>query len=182
MNLTADQFDALFDKFRRSVYRLEALPAYDVGEEDEDLAAWRAGQALPERSIRTSPWLARIASSTLNDSKEWTRVRVLDDPLTEYERFELGAYVESQACGDQMRIALRRDVGEVGPDFWLFDAETASAPGALAVVMLYDDRGRWRGSEKVTDRGRLRELTAVRARVDAVSVPLNEYLAGAACR
>lgn len=181
MKITADEFDALFDEFRRSVYRLEALPAYDIGEEDEDLAAWRAGRPLPERSVRTSPWLARIAFSTLEGGKEWARTRVLDEPLTEYERFELVAYVESQACGDQMRIALRSDVGDVGPDFWLFDAETASAPGALAVVMLYDELGCWVGSEKVTDQVRIAQMVAVRARVDAASVPLNDYLAGVAC-
>lgn len=182
MRLTAEGFDAVFDTFRHSVFRLEALPAYDVGEEDEDLDAWRAGRSLPERSVRTSAWLARIALSTLCDGKAWSRTRVLDDPLTEYEQFELGAYVESQACGDEMRIALRRDVGDVGPDFWLFDAETPSAPGAFAVVMVYDDHGRWLGSEKVTDRGQLSQFAGVRDRVNAASVPLNEYLAGATCR
>jgi hypothetical protein len=180
VNLTADQFDELFDDFRHSVYRLEALPAYDVGEEDEDFAAWRDGRALPERSIRTSPWLARIAWGTLRLDKQWSRTRVVDDPPTEYERFEFGAYVESQACGDRMRIALRRDVGDVGPDFWLFEQDSSTRT-PYAVVMAYDERGCWLGSEKVTDGARVAELIAVRARVDAVSIPLNEYLAGVPC-
>jgi hypothetical protein len=37
-------------------------------------------------------------------------VSVLDDPLTEYQRFSLLAYVESQAAGDRMLVIQRRDV------------------------------------------------------------------------
>lgn len=174
--ITADEFDAHFDSFRANAYRLEALPAYDVGgQEAERIAAFQEGRARPERSVRTSPWLARIALSTIADGKSWDRTRILDEPLTDYERYELGSYVESQACGDRTRIAMRADVGDVGPDFWLFDVDT---PHVLALVMHYDPTGQWLGAEKVADRARVADLVAVRARVDAASVPLNDYLAG----
>ena len=52
---------ACFDLFERSAFRLETLPVYAVAAEDERLRAFRLGLPRPERSVRTSPWLARIA-------------------------------------------------------------------------------------------------------------------------
>jgi hypothetical protein len=174
--ITADEFDALFDSFRSTVFRLEALPAYNVGgDEAARLQAFRDGAPLPERSVRTSPWLARIATSTVCDGKRWARTRVVDDPPTEYQEFQLrNGYLESQAAGDEMRIARRGNVGDVGEDFWLFDAGT---PHAFAVVMHYDDDGHWLGADKVTDSERLAELDDIRRRVNEHAVPLNVYLA-----
>jgi hypothetical protein len=99
----------------------------------------------------------------------------VSEPLTDYERWEIGTYVEGQAVGERVRIAQRRDVGEVGPDFWLFDADLADP---VAVVMDYDAEGRWLGAEKVTAHGAIADLIAVRDRVDAAAVSLNEFLAG----
>jgi hypothetical protein len=176
--ISGDEFDALFDSFHATVFRLEALPAYDVGgDEAARLAAFREGTPLPERSVRTSPWLARIAVTTVRDRKSWTRVRVVDEPPTDYQRFQLAnGYVESQAAGDQVYIVRRTAVGDVGPDFWLFDGGT---PNALGVVMRYDGEGRWLGAEKVTDPARLAALDDARGVVEAAAVPLNVYRAEA---
>lgn len=175
--ITAEKFDALFDSFRATVYRLETLPAYDVGgAEAARIAAWRAGQARPEQSVRTQPWLARIAMSTLVDGKRWARTRILDDPLTEYQRFQLDSMREAQVVGTEMRVAHRSDVGDgTGPDFWLFDA---GLDEEHAVVMHYDEVGHWLGADLTTDPSVLTELAERRAAADAVSVPLNEFLAG----
>ncbi len=119
--MTSEEFNALFDAFHTTVFRLEGLPDYAVGGFDaERLAAFRDGKPMPERSVRTSPWLARIAVTTVN-RKAWERVRVVDEPLTEYQRYELLAYQESQAAGEQIRVLTRSEAGEWGSDFWLFD-------------------------------------------------------------
>lgn len=55
----------------------------------------------------------------------------------------------------------------------MFDA---GSPAAHAVVMHCDKDGHWLGAEKITDPGHLAELVAVRDRVDAAAVTLNEYL------
>nr|WP_232660763.1 DUF6879 family protein [Pseudonocardia sp. TRM90224] len=109
------------------------------------------------------------------DGKRWARTRVVSDPLTDYERWELGTYIEGQTVSERIRIALRRDVEEVGPDFRLFDAGQADA---VAVVMEYDAERRWLGAEKATAHDAVAELLALRDRVDAATVSLNEFLAG----
>ncbi len=174
--MTSSDFDGLFDRFHSSAVRLEARPAYAVGGAEADrIRAWKAGRPRPERSVRTSPWLARIAVSTVIDGKSWRRVRVLDDPLTEYQRYQLDSYVESQAAGEQIRVARRATVGDVEADVWVFDADR---PDAFAAVMSYDTDGRWLGFEVVDDPGDVAAYVARVSAVEQLTVPLNEFLAG----
>lgn len=172
--MTPEDFDALFDSFESTVVRLETLPAYSVGgAEAERLRAFREGKPRPERSVRTDPWLARIALTTIAE-KQWSRVRVVDSPPTEYQRYQFASYRESQAVGETVSMVERRAAGYDGPDFWLFDAGT---PRAHAVVMRYDVEGRWKGADLVADHMEVVHLErAVRAVCDRAE-PLNVYLA-----
>lgn len=173
--LTAAKFDALFDGFATSVARLEALPAYAVGGAEADrLRAFRDGLPRPLRSVRTDPWLARIAVSTITNGKSWTRVRVVDEPMTDYQRYQLQSYRESQAVGEQVRIVPRSGAGEVGTDFWLFD-EYGERP--LAVLMHYNADGSLDRRELVDRPNRVAELAARMHRIDDRAVSLNEFLA-----
>ncbi|MBV9140310.1 MAG: hypothetical protein JO115_05245 [Pseudonocardiales bacterium] len=149
--MTPDDFNAAFDKFKVSAFRLECLQTYAVSDENPRLRAFREGLPRPERSVRTSPWLRRIAATTI-DGKAWTRVRLVRHPLTEYTRYELIGFAESQTAGEQIRIVdLNRhpELSDLGPDFWLFDA---GQPGELAIVMRYE-AGSVLGYEYTTDIG-----------------------------
>ena len=171
-----DEFDSYFDRFTQDVFRLENLQHYAISEEDERLRAFRQSTARPERSVRTESWLARIAVTTVA-GKSWHRIHVVDHPLSEYLRYELVGYVESQAAGEQIGIADRaadESLSGLGEDFWLFDAEL---PDAYAVLMHYDEGGRFVGFEHsvepvVLDRCRRDRDIALR-----YSVGLNSYLA-----
>ena len=67
---------ACFDLFERTADRLETLPAYAVGgSEEERLRAFRLGLPRPERSVRTSPWLARVARTTATGGTACDRSR-----------------------------------------------------------------------------------------------------------
>ena len=158
---------ACFDLFDVSAVRIETLPAYDVPAEAEVLRAFARGLPLPERSARTSPWLARIERTTAA-GKTWSRVRVVGRPLTAYERFQLGyGYPPSAAAGEVIRIADRTEHPELaalGGDFWLFDGDTA-AP--FAALMTYEPGGAYVGSEVTGDPGviaRCRQQAALAAR------------------
>lgn len=160
-----------FKNFRGPAFRLETLPAYDVPEEADELEAYRAGRPLSERSVRTTPWLAQMAATT-GEGKEWQRLRLIGAEPTLYEAWEVGRYVESQACGEQVRLLDRANHPElVGRDFWLFDAGT---PSAVAYLMRYDEHGGFHGADQAPV-AQLAELTAV---VDLwrSAIALNDYL------
>jgi hypothetical protein len=177
--MTSEEFEACFDRFRLTVFRLEGLPTYDVPEEVERIAAWRAGRARPERSVRTSPWLSRIATTTAA-GKSWRRLRLVEFPLADYIRYELGSYVESQACGEEIRIAERPSQLAGQPDFWLFDGDE---PDTYAAAMHYDERGRFLGAELVTDdQEGLAKMREARDMAWAAGTPLNEFLVSAAAQ
>ncbi len=176
-DLDGPAFNALFDSFRFTVARLETLPAYAVGgAEARRLEAQREGRARPERSVRTDPWLARIAVSTVVGGKSWRRVRVFDDPPTDYQRQQIESYREAQAVGDEVVIAIRAEVGETGLDVWVFDS---GCPDGHAVVMHYRPDGAVERRELVTDPARVVGFAAEVERVAAHAVTLNEWLARA---
>lgn len=77
-----------------SAFGLETLRACAVPGEEDRLRAFRLGLPRPERPVRTSRWLRRIAATTAA-GKSWHRVRVLDRPLSEDERYRLLGYQEA---------------------------------------------------------------------------------------
>jgi hypothetical protein len=173
--VTEEEFAALFDTFQHTAFRLEALQTYDAPAEADAVRAFREGLPRPERSVRTSPWLRRVAVSTAQ-GKQWSRVRVVAYPLTEYTRYELVGYVESQAAGERIQLADVERVGDLGPDFWLFDAGT---PHARAVLMRYTADGKIEGFDLVTDPTALGRLHDIQHTAETHAVPLNAFLAEA---
>lgn len=174
--MTGEEFAALFDTFQHTAFRLEALQTYDEQAEAAAVRAFREGLPRPERSVRTSSWLRRVAVSTAQ-GKQWSRVRVVAYPLTEYTRYELVGYVESQAAGERIQLVDIDQVGDLGPDFWLFDA---SSPEACAVLMRYTVNGKIEGFDLVTDPAHLERLQAIQHAAEAHAVPLNAFLARSA--
>lgn len=170
-----DDFGALFDRLTDSAFRLETLQAYNVAEDTESIASWRAGRARPEFSVRTSQWAARLATSILA-GRSWRRVRVVDLPLSEYVRWEMAAYIESAVLGEEIRILVRSgEFAGLTNDFWLFDA-TTSRP--YAVDQLYDATGRPGTHQLVTDRDLIAaRYAALAERAWRAAVPLNQWLA-----
>lgn len=180
--MTGD-FDALFDSFRDTVFRMETLPAYHVGGAEADrIAAFQQGRPRPERSVRTSAWLARIAVTTVQASKRWSRVRVVDEPLTEYQRYQLESYRESQAAGEQVslvhRARIKDTIRDLGPDFWLFDGDSSDA---RAAVMRYTDDGQFVGFDLTDDAQTIMGLSFLQRTVQRMAVPLNTFLAEVGC-
>jgi len=168
--VTPEQFTALFDAATRSVFRYEALQTYAMPTEDPSVIAFRTGAPRPERSVRTSPWLRRIAIQTAAGI-DWSRVRVVTWPLTEYTRWELVGYVESQAAGEAISV-VGDDLAVGVPDFWLIDE-------SRAVLMNYGPEGQLVDRVLVTDPAEVAELADVAVRLRAAGQSLNEFLARA---
>lgn len=174
--MTLEEFDRLFDRFEVSAFHLETHQTYAVPEEDERIRAWREGQARPERSVRTSPWLRRIAVTTAG-GKRWSRVHIIEHPLSEYLRYELVGYIEAQAVGEAVGLADRGvhpELADLGPDFWLFDGATERAFG---VLLHFDDSGNLLAIEEVADAAGVTELERQARAAVTYSLSLADYLA-----
>jgi hypothetical protein len=178
--VTPTDIAANYDRFTTSAFRLESLPQYKVESETASIEAFLRGEPRPERSVRTQAWLARIAKTTVVDGKCWSRVHIIDFPLSDYVRYELEGYVESQAAGERIGIidrARNPEFSELREDFWLFDAETDQP---FAHAQLYTPDGAYKGARPVTDHAELARYIDIKNRTEAAAEPLNVFLAGLA--
>ncbi|WP_431945529.1 DUF6879 family protein [Micromonospora marina] len=142
-----DELQRLLLKVERSVFRLETLSAYTAPGEADLVRAFDEGRPLPPRSPDSDPWLRMVADSVQAGS-HWSRVHVLDRPLSDYLRFELLGYHGNLMAGEDVRIADRAvapaELNGLRRDFWLLD-------DTLAIEIEYDVDGRRLAMKPTTD-------------------------------
>ena len=89
--ISGDEFGELLRTFQRSAFRLEVQPFYAIGEEQPEFERFLAGSPRPPTEISWwNAWLGQVAGLT-RQGKTVTRVRVLDEPPTDYQRWMLWA-------------------------------------------------------------------------------------------
>lgn len=158
--------------FKRTAFRLETLPVYDVPQEAEMVAAFCRGEDV--RLPDDHPWLERVRAAT-RAGKAMQRVRVVSHPLSDYLRFELSLYPKSVEAGEDVQIATRDDHPELEVcthDFWLFDDE-------VVVTLEYDTGGRFLGIKTEQDLDHYRHLRELAL---SCSMALSAYTTRAARR
>jgi hypothetical protein len=152
--------------FKQYAFRLETLPAYDSPRETEMLARFRRGEAV--RLPDDFPWLQMVRSHKAA-GRIMQRVRLIQQPLSDYIRFEMSLYPQCIEAGEEIRIYEGDGSLLISPqDFWLFDRDTC-------FVLHYDDQGAFIGVEQV-------EATHNRQRMRLAlqwSKPLSEWAARA---
>lgn len=147
--MALDDLRQLFEGAKRSVFRLETLPVYEVGEDIERQRALAAEGRLPPPSPDRVAFIRRMQERTRRVA--WSRVHVVDQPLTPYLRHELAAYAENEQVWIAERAA-HPGLADLTGDFVLVDDEAG-------VWFRYDERGRLVGYERVApeDLDRCRE-------------------------
>lgn len=143
--LSSSDFEDLFRRCRRSVFRLETRGVYEEPDEHEPLKRFLA-DAEPEDTW-LQPWLDAVQDAAFRGC-EVRRVLMLTEPLTDYLRFEMALALRQRIpAGESVRtIARLESVGFGIPediDFWVFDDD------AVGIVHFHD--GRTIGVELVTD-------------------------------
>lgn len=133
---TAMTITQLFNDFKESAFRLETLPEYNVPDETEAREYFHANGILPEG--HNDEWL-KLIGQNVSAGKTMKRLRLLKLPLTEYEQFEMAAYKENIAAGEQIRFLKNKKLKLI-QDFWAFD-------NTWIARMLYDERGAWLGAD-----------------------------------
>lgn len=136
--ITEDEFDDLLRSFKQSAFRLETRDHYALGYEQEEYDRFLAGNPTPPPQVDWwLPWLKQIARLTY-EGKWIGRVRILAEPPTDYQRWELWAAPWHAEAGERIRYMPRYRAAELdlplGSDWWLLD-------GKRVVIMLFTDDG-----------------------------------------
>jgi hypothetical protein len=155
----------LFDGFRYTAFRLEALCVY--ADEPEPLRCFLAGEPKPPMPGKER-WVARVQAACAS-GKVMSRVHVVAEPLTEYLRYELTwSYPPNVAAGEDIRIA-PVSAGLPDRDFWLFDSRRL-------LWLDYDATGRMVSAELDDDPASIAQASHWRDAAMHAGVPLIDYM------
>ncbi|MFC5149388.1 DUF6879 family protein [Streptomyces aureoversilis] len=115
----------LFEDFAHTAWRLETRRGYASDRLGPKWARFQAGETAfgyqPDQ-----PWHANVRKQT-GLGKRFERVRLVDDPPTEGQRFLLASGLGNVEAGEDIRNLYRADAVRIGlpdDDFWLFDSRT----------------------------------------------------------
>ncbi|MEU2510582.1 DUF6879 family protein [Streptomyces syringium] len=114
----------LFAEFKHTAWRLETQRGYASDRESPKWNRWRAGESLGYDPAH--PWHANVRTQT-EAGKRFERVRLVDDPPTEGQRFLLASGLGNVEAGEDIRNLSRAEAQRAGLpdyDFWLFDSRT----------------------------------------------------------
>jgi hypothetical protein len=143
--LSRAQLRELFEGATSSVFRLETLQLYDAPSEAERRQAFAAGREGWRRPDDDES--LRLIRAMTARGVAWSRAHVVEEPLSDYLRFELAAYHENEAAGEVVWITKRAahpDHAGLTEDFVLIDDRAG-------VLFRYDAAGRRLGYERIAD-------------------------------
>ena len=119
--VSGDDFIDLFRRFDHTAFRLEVRRSYGIVEEDEPYQRFLAGEDPGLDWFQT--WLTLMRQVT-SAGKRVERVRLIDEPPSDYLRFELWGTPYNLDAGEDIRY-LSHEAGEKldlpSYDYWLFD-------------------------------------------------------------
>lgn len=120
-----------FETFQESAFRLEGLPRYTV---ENETAAYDEFKKSGKVHTLLNPEWREFVESSVKAGKTIQRLRLLSQPLTDYEEFEIKTYPGSPV-GEDIRVVSRDQFSDKYQyDFWLFD-------GRWVAKMNYKDNG-----------------------------------------
>lgn len=147
--ISEDEFGELLRTFERSAFRLEAQPAYAIGEEREEFERFLAGSnpGSPMEIGWWREWLDEATAAT-RQGKRISRIRVIPDSgPTDYQRWLMWADPFYEAAGVEVRYLPHYRAEQVGlpaHDWYLLDDERL-------IIMPFTPDGKPGPKELVTD-------------------------------
>lgn len=129
--ISEEEFDGLLASFERSAFHLETRDSYALGYERADFELFLAGTPRPPSEVDWwRPWLDQIARLT-REGKRVSRVRILDQPPTDYQRWLRWADPWHAKAGEDIRYLPRKRARllsmRLDHDWWLLDDERVIA-------------------------------------------------------
>ncbi|RZU46533.1 hypothetical protein EV385_6607 [Krasilnikovia cinnamomea] len=128
--------------YQHTAWRWENQAVYEITAEQASVDAFLAGHPSdPMEDPYLAPWMRQVAEQTAA-GKVIGRVRVLEEPPTDYQRWERWLDTWNTAAGEHIEYLTRtqaRQLAEHSPfgkaDWWLFD-------NARVMIMNFDANGR----------------------------------------
>lgn len=108
--------------FEHTAWRLETRRSYAADEGTEEYRQFLQGIAPPTDT--DGPWFVNARTQTAA-GKRIERVRLVDEPATDGQRYLLATTPDNLAAGEDIRYMLRSRADELelpAFDFWLFDS------------------------------------------------------------
>lgn len=135
------EFEQQFRMMTRSAWRWEQQPVYEVSGEQGNVNAFLAGHPEdPMDDPFVAQWMHQVAIETAA-GKTIGRVRIIEEPPTDYQRWELWLDRWNTEAGETIDYLNRSQLAGVGrpsfapdSDWWLFDDERLA-------VMHFDSAG-----------------------------------------
>lgn len=150
MEINEAEFDNLLRLFKRSAFRMETRSSYALGYERKDFERFLIGLPTPPPDLDWwRPWLEQIARLT-REGKSIRRVRLLDSPASDYQRWEAWGGRWNMAAGERISYLPREWAGRLklpqDHDWWLLDDERViriwfTGEGEIDRKILTDDPG-----------------------------------------
>ena len=159
----------LFENVERSWFRLETLQVYAVDYEDEGRATFqRTGLVDPAPTA----WRKMIRRH-IDSGRSLRRVHIVEEPLTDYLRYEFAVYGLNAEAGEDTGIIAVRQGDWPGAlprstDFWLFDDREVWE-------MHYDRDGRFVEAVRADSVERVEQCRKWRDSAISMAVPFDAY-------
>ena len=144
--ISEGEFASVLSSFTGSAFRVEAQLCYALDDERADFEKFLAGSPTPPPEMAGfRSWMGQVTQWT-QEGKTISRVRVLAEPPTDYQRWLLWGAPWYAGIGEDIRYMSRSTAHQVGLpllDWWLLD-------DARVVVMRFTEEGAVSGKELIT--------------------------------
>jgi hypothetical protein len=115
---------------------------YNPSYEGESLRKFLDGE--PDDLPWMQDWLHMVREAA-GEGRRFSRVRVVDMPMSDYNRFGYALSQHNAAAGEDIRYLARQDAaGLPDHDYWLFDSR-------MLVIMRFDESNRFTDGEVIDD-------------------------------
>lgn len=147
--LTDEQLTGMFDSFEIEAFRMETRREYTLSYEQAIYDQFLAGATPPPPTQIDwwRPWLDWVHRVS-SQGRRLRRVRIIDDPPTDYQRFSLWGGQWNVQAGEQIHYLGRAEATELAiptqGDWWLFDSTSL-------VTVQFNADGDLLGQELITD-------------------------------
>lgn len=157
--------------FEHSAFRFETQPTYTMPNEQPRIALWRSG--VPQPADHNQAWRDRVRWHR-SQGRSISRVRIVQPPLTEYQRYSFEWSVPGNVeAGEDVRVLDLNDHPNLEPlpttDWWLFDDQ-------VVVLLHFNGDGTLDGHELVDDPD-ISEYLRLHDLVTSAAVPFAQYVA-----